>query len=77
MEKLITDRDMKNQIAEALGEFGGDFDAEAIFEEIHRVHGLIDIEDMDTVEFWQIVEHHDLVNVPPSRSRRQPPVYGE
>ena len=77
MVKLITDRDMKNQIADTLGSEGADFDIDGIFAEIHRVHGLIDIDGLDSSEFWAIVERHDLVNVPPHRSGGPSPVYGE
>lgn len=77
MEKLITIDDMTQQVKTVLDGFVEDFDVEAIVEEIHRDHGLIDIDGLDDSEFWAIVERHDLVNVPPSRSKRQPPAYGE
>lgn len=60
MEKLITDRDMKDQISAALDGSASDFDIDGIFDEIHAAHGLIDIEGLNGEEFWDVVARHDL-----------------
>ncbi|HEY8926073.1 MAG TPA: hypothetical protein VIU64_16930 [Polyangia bacterium] len=69
MAKVITDHDMRDQVLAALGTYADEHDVEGIVEEIHRTHGLVDIETVDTAEFWKIVERHDLVNVPPHRNK--------
>jgi hypothetical protein len=55
----ITDRDMYNQVANALDGSDGDFDVEAIVYELKMTHGLIDIDDVSEKEFWAVVQKHD------------------
>jgi hypothetical protein len=50
----ITDRDMKDKIADALGSEGTPESIEAVFDEIHRQYGLVDVDHVEN--FWKIVE---------------------
>lgn len=55
---LKTDRDMRNQIHEALGDEDACFDITAIVDEIQRTHGTVDIDTVPAAEFWAIVNRH-------------------
>lgn len=56
---IITDRDMKQQIVESLGAEGTTEWAERVYDKIHEVHGLIDIDDLPTIGYWEIVAESD------------------
>jgi hypothetical protein len=56
----ITDRDLRNQIQEVIDAGEGDsIDVDGVYDEIHRAHGLVNLDDVDTDEFWTIVAKHD------------------
>lgn len=59
----ITDRDIRRQVASAVGANGSDLaagiDIDGITAEIQAAYGLIDIETIDHDTFWAIVERHD------------------
>ncbi len=56
---MITDRDIRDQIATAIQEQGEDFDVDGIVAEIQQTYGLVDIDTIPSAEFWAIVERHD------------------
>jgi len=58
MSKTITLRDMRQAVDVALGTYADDFDIDGIVTELHRAHGLVDIDGLDTDEFWAVVEQH-------------------
>lgn len=55
---MITDRDMQVQVQQVLGDDAPDFDVEGIVDTVKSRHGLIDIDDVPTPEFWKIVEEN-------------------
>jgi hypothetical protein len=55
---MITDRDIQVQVQQVLGEDAPDFDVEGVVGTIKDRHGLIDIDEVPTSEFWKIVEEH-------------------
>jgi hypothetical protein len=57
---MITDRDLRNQIQEIIDAGEGDsIDVDGVYEEIHRTHGLVNLDDVDSDEFWTVVAAHD------------------
>ena len=56
---MITDHDMRNQVAETLGSEGADFDVPAIVDELQREYGTVHIDTIEHDAFWAIVAKHD------------------
>jgi hypothetical protein len=54
----FTARDLRDQIVTATDASDGDYDVDAIVEEIVEKHGAVDIDTLDTDEFWAIVGKH-------------------
>lgn len=61
----ITDRDMREQVADSLGPFADDHDIEAIVDEIKGKYGLMNLNTigargvkLGVDEYWAIVEKH-------------------
>jgi hypothetical protein len=59
MSETVTDHDMRNQVAEALGSEGADFDVPGIVDEIQAAYGTVHIDKVPHHIFWGIVERHD------------------
>jgi hypothetical protein len=57
---ITSDRDIYQQVTEALDPYARDFDIEGIVRQIIADHGLVSIEDIDGDVFWTIVKGHDL-----------------
>lgn len=55
----ITSRDLRNQIVTATDASDGTYDVDAITEEIITQYGAVDIETIETADFWAIVGKHD------------------
>jgi hypothetical protein len=59
----ITDRDIREQVFTAVNANGEDLaegiDVEAITQEIMATYGRVDIDTIDTDEFWALVRKHD------------------
>lgn len=60
MQRVITDRDMRNQIHEVLGEEDANFNISGIVDEIQRTFGTVDIDTIPSVDFWPIVDRHGI-----------------
>ncbi|GAX57353.1 hypothetical protein [Streptomyces olivochromogenes] len=54
----FTSRDLRDQIVTATDASDGEYDVDAIVEEIVAAHGAVDIDTLDTDEFWAIVGKH-------------------
>ena len=54
----FTSRDLRDQIVTATDASDGEYDVDAIVEEIVEKHGAVDIETLDSDEFWAIVGKH-------------------
>lgn len=55
----FTDRDMRDQVAIALGGYTAEYDMEAIVDDVQARYGTVDIDSVPDDEFWAIVERHD------------------
>jgi len=58
MSKLITDRDMREQVCQTLGDEAACFNVTAIAGEIQRTYGTVDIDEVPGEKFWEIVNRH-------------------
>ena len=56
----IIDRDIRDQVQQAVDASAGTYDVQAITEEIVRTYGLVSINDIDHDEFWAIVLNSPL-----------------
>lgn len=56
---MITDMDMRQQVAIACGAFADEFDLDAIVDELRGEFGLVHIDEIPSEQFWAVVEHHD------------------
>jgi hypothetical protein len=60
---MITDRDVREQVATAVNaggeELAAGIDVDGIVDEILSRYGLVDIEVIDNAEFWKMVTRHD------------------
>lgn len=56
----FTSRDLHDQIVTATDASDGKYDVDAIVEEIVEKHGAVDIDTLDTNEFWAIVGKHAI-----------------
>jgi antitoxin (DNA-binding transcriptional repressor) of toxin-antitoxin stability system len=54
----FTSSDLRTQIKTATDASDGHYDTEAIFEEIVESHGAVDVDAIDSAEFWEIVGKH-------------------
>ncbi|MYR45058.1 hypothetical protein [Streptomyces sp. SID5910] len=54
----FTSRDLRDQIVTATDASDGEYDVDAITEEILEKHGAVDVDTLDTDEFWAIVGKH-------------------
>lgn len=54
----FTSRDLRDQIVIATDASDGQYDVDAITEEILEEHGAVDIETLDADEFWSVVGKH-------------------
>jgi hypothetical protein len=54
----FTDRDLRNQINTATNASDGTYDVDAILADIIERHGVVDIDTLDSDEFWSIVGAH-------------------
>jgi hypothetical protein len=54
---MITDGDMLDQVRTTI-DGDPDYDAVGIRDHIHREHGLIDIDDIPSDDYWAIVDKH-------------------
>ncbi|MCX4911918.1 hypothetical protein [Streptomyces sp. NBC_00878] len=54
----FTSGNLRDQIVTATGASDGEYDVDGIVEEIVEKHGAVDIETLDTDEFWAIVGKH-------------------
>lgn len=50
-----TDRDIRDQVQQAVDASEGTYDVDAIVREIVQRHGLVSIDHIDHIEFWAIV----------------------
>lgn len=55
---MFTSRDLRDQIVTATDASDGTYDVDAITEEIIEKHGAVDVDTIDTAEFWDIVGKH-------------------
>lgn len=58
---MVTDHDMRDQVAESLGSEGADLDVHAIVDELQRKYGTVHIDTIDHDEYWAIVMKHDTL----------------
>lgn len=56
----FTSRDLRDQIKTATDASDGDYDIDAIAEDIQGKYGTVDIDTIPTDEFWTIVGDHSL-----------------
>lgn len=54
----FTASDLRDQIVRATDASDGEYDIDAITEEILKAHGAVDIDSIDTDEFWATVGKH-------------------
>ncbi|PWG13877.1 hypothetical protein DF268_08370 [Streptomyces sp. V2] len=54
----FTSRDLRDQIITATDASDGEYNIDAILDEIIEEHGAVDIDTLDTGEFWAIVGKH-------------------
>lgn len=54
----FTSRDLRDQIATATDASDGEYDVDAIVQEIIKRHGAVDVDTLDSGEFWTIVGKH-------------------
>jgi len=55
----ITDRDVRGQVAAALTTGGEGVDIDAVTRDIVSTYGLVDIDSIESEEFWELVRRHD------------------
>lgn len=51
----MTDKDMREQVIQALGDDAGNYQIDWIVEEIQQRYGTVDIDHVGPDEFWAIV----------------------
>lgn len=54
----FTSRDLRDQIVTATDASDGEYDVDAIVEDIIEKHGAVNIDSLDTDDFWAIVGKH-------------------
>lgn len=57
---MITSDDITRQVEASLTDWVSDFDVPAIVADIIATYGLVDIDDIDTEEYWALVQTHDV-----------------
>jgi hypothetical protein len=55
---MMTDKDMREQVIQALGDDAGNYQIDWIVEEIQRRYGTVDIDHVGPAEFWEIVSEN-------------------
>jgi len=55
---MITSTDVRAQVVIATDASDGEYDVDAITAEIIERHGPVDVDSLDTEEFWQILGKH-------------------
>jgi hypothetical protein len=55
---MITSNDVRAQVVIATNASDGEYDVDAITTEIIERHGPVDVDTLDSAEFWQIVGKH-------------------
>ena len=58
---MTTDKDIAYQVSTTLAELADEHDIGGIVEEIKRTYGLVDIDDIETDEYWAIVKRHNIL----------------
>lgn len=56
---MITDRDMREQVKSSLTSEVGDFDVNAIVDDLQDAYGTVHIDEIPSERYWEIVEKHD------------------
>lgn len=59
LEDTVTLTDLRNQITRSLTDQAEGIDVDAIAEEIRDRYGIVDIDSIDSDEYWEIVRSHD------------------
>lgn len=54
----FTSRDLRDQVTRATDASDGEYDVDAIVEEVVEKYGAVDIETLDSGEFWAVVGKH-------------------
>ena len=54
----FTARELRDQVVTATNASDGEYDVDAITEEINQTYGAVDIDTIDSDEFWAIVGKH-------------------
>jgi hypothetical protein len=55
---IFTSRDLRDQIITATDASDGNYDIDAIVEDIIEQHGAVDVDTLDTDDFWTTVGKH-------------------
>lgn len=58
MSRTITDRDMRDQVHEVLGDEDACFNITEIVDDIQAKFGTIDVAKVPSNDFWEIVNRH-------------------
>jgi len=61
MRYKLSSNDIRDQVTLILAESVGVFDVGGIVRDIIDTHGLIAVDDVDSVEFWAIVQAHETL----------------
>ena len=54
----FTSQDMRDQIVRATDASDGEYDVDAILDDLIGTHGAVDIDTLSTEEFWSVVMIH-------------------
>lgn len=60
MPKTVTDRDMRDQVHEALGAEDACFNITAIVNDLQRDFGTVAVDSIPAEPFWEIVNRHPI-----------------
>jgi hypothetical protein len=55
---MMTDREMRDQVRTALGIESDEFDVPKIVDALQARYGTVDIDDIPSDQFWEIVSEH-------------------
>lgn len=61
--KTMTAQELAYAVSVTMGDHAGDFDIDAIVEEIRDTYGPVDIDAIDSDEYWTIIKQHDTSTV--------------
>lgn len=56
----FTSNDLRDQVRTATNSSDGQYDVDAIVADIIERHGAVDVDTLDSDEFWAIVGNHEL-----------------